>query len=337
MKVLLYLENKKGLANSGIGRALYHQTKALEASGIEYTYNPKDSFDIAHFNSYQGHTYRLMKKFKKRGIKVISHGHSTHEDFKESFRCWKLIAPIYNHWMNRMYKRADLIITPTEYSKSLIENYPGVKCPVLAISNGLVLEEYLPKDKYIKEFEKFFNIQPQDKIVIGVGFYFKRKGIDDFFETARRMPNVKFIWFGHLSKILTTRYINTCIKNKPENVILPGYIAGDIIKGAYQRADCMLFPTREETEGIVALEALACRLPLIVRDIGVYKDWLEDGKNCYKGKSVDDFVAKIKLCIFEDQTKITEEGYKVVEERSIEKVGAKLKKAYLNLVETKNI
>lgn len=334
MKVLLYLENKKGLANSGIGRAIFHQTKALEKAGIEYTYDPRDDFDIAHLNSYQGHTFRLMKKYKKRGVKVIAHGHSTHEDFRESFRFWKLIAPIYNHWLNRMYKNVDMIITPTEYSKSLIEKYPGVTCPVKAISNGLVLEDYLPKKSYVDKFIKYFNIKPEDKIAIGVGFYFKRKGIDDFFETARKMPDVKFIWFGHLSKILSTHYVNKCIKNKPSNVILPGYIKGDIIKGAYQRADCMLFPTHEETEGIVALEALACRLPLIVRDVGVYKGWLIDGKNCYKAKDVDGFVEKIKVCINEDQTKLKEEGYKVVEERSISKVGERLKEAYLNLLES---
>lgn len=335
MKVLLYLENKNKLANSGIGRAILHQSKALESAGIEFTFDTKDSFDIAHLNSYQNHTYNLMRKYQKQGIKVISHGHSTHEDFRESFRLWKAIAPFYNHLLNRMYKKADLIITPTAYSKRLIENYPGVTCPVLNISNGLVLEDYAPNKSYVADFEKKFDIKPEDHVVMGVGFYFKRKGIDDFFETARKMPNVKFIWFGNLQKILTTGYILKCIKNKPSNVILPGYIKGEIIKGAYQRCDCMLFPTHEETEGIVALEALACHLPLIVRDVGVYEDWLTDGLNCYKGKTVDDFVQKINLCIDKDQSSITSEGYKVVEDRSIEKVGEQLKQAYIKLLETK--
>ena len=335
MKVLLYLENKKELANSGIGRAILHQSKALESAKIEYTYDPKDTFDIAHLNCYQNHTFRLMKKYQKQGIKVISHGHSTHEDFRDSFRIWRLTAPFYDHWLNRMYKRADLIITPTPYSKGLIENYAGVTCPVLAISNGLVLEDYAPNKTYVAEFEKYFDLKPEDHVVMGVGFYFKRKGIDDFFETARKMPNIKFIWFGNLQKIFTTLYVLKCIKNKPSNVILPGYINGNVIKGAYQRCDCMLFPTHEETEGIVALEALACRLPLIIRDIGVYKDWLTDGLNCHKGQTVDDFVQKIDLCINQDQTNITTEGYKIVEERSIEKVGEQLKQAYLTLLETK--
>lgn len=39
------------------------------------------------------------------------------------------------------------------------------------------------------------------------------------------------------------------------------------------------FMSHEETEGIVVLEALACCIPVLVRDIPVYEDWLADGKN----------------------------------------------------------
>ncbi|UKI48766.1 MAG: glycosyltransferase [Clostridium sp.] len=74
---------------------------------------------------------------------------------------------------------------------------------------------------------------------------------------------------------------------------MPGYISGDIIKGAFHSADLLFFPSYEETEGIVVLEALASKLPVLVRDIGVYKPWLKDGISCYMGKNNDDFINKI--------------------------------------------
>lgn len=46
------------------------------------------------------------------------------------------------------------------------------------------------------------------------------------------MPDVKFIWFGNLARILVPLKILRAIKNRPSNVIMPGYIDGDIIKGA---------------------------------------------------------------------------------------------------------
>lgn len=332
MKVLIYLAHSKSLANSGIGRAQYHQAKALELAGVDYTFDKKDSFDIEHINSYGFLSYLLLRKCKRKGIPVIVHGHSTHEDFKESFRFWKLMAHKYNSLMDRMYRNADLIITPTQYSKNLIGNYRNINCEIKAISNGINLDNYTENIDNIKLFEDKFGIKKEDKIVISIGFYFKRKGLHDFMEVARKMPNIKFIWFGDLNKIYTTPFILKVIKNKPENVILPGYIKGKIVNGAMHRASAMFFPTYEETEGIVVLESLASKLPLITRDIGVYGDWLTNGVNCYKGKNNDEFVSLITKVLNNDNRALVDNGYEVAKNRSIDLVGSALKEEYIKLI-----
>ncbi len=335
MKVLLYLENQKMMSASGIGRALAQQQIALKENDVEFTLKKNDTYDLAHINSYTSGSYHLLKKLHKKGYKVIVHAHSTHEDLKNSFRLIWLLQPFYNFLLDRMYSKADLILTPTPYSKSLVENYKKVNTKVIAISNGINLKEYAPNKDYVEQFKKYFNIKENEKVVIGVGFYFKRKGIDDFFDVARNFPDVKFIWFGHLSKILTSSYINKCIRHKPKNVILPGYIKGDIIKGAYQYASCMLFPTREETEGIVTLEALASYCPLIVRDHKVFEGWLENGVNCYKGKNVEEFTKLVEHCLNTKDEEIVNNGYKVAKERDLKIIGEQLKKIYEDLLQTK--
>lgn len=59
-------------------------------------------------------------------------------------------------------------------------------------------------------------------------------------------------------------------EDHPHNVILPGYVKGPVIEGAYAGADCFFFPSKEETEGIVVLEALASSQQVLLRDIPVY-------------------------------------------------------------------
>lgn len=334
MKVLLYFENENTIKKSGIGRALRHQIKACEENGIEYTLNPKDDFDIAHINTYFAKSHYLAKKFKKKGIPLIVHGHSTREDFRDSFRLWKVMKLYFYPQLKKMYTLADLIVTPTPYSKKLILSY-GYNKNVVDLSNGIDLEEYKENPSAVEEFKKFFNIKDGDKVVIGVGLPFRRKGIDDFIEVARNHKDIKFIWFGHLAKILVQPYILKCIKNKPDNVIMPGYIAGDIIKGAYQYAALVFFPSYEETEGIVALEALASKTPLLVRDIGVYDGWLFDKKNCYKGKNNEDFSRLIDEIIINDNSSIVEEGYKTVKERDLKNIGSKIKEIYKDLLDSK--
>ena len=332
MKVLLYFESEDKIKKSGIGRALRHQITALTSAGIEYTLDPKDTYDIVHVNTYFPKSKSLVKKAKKKGIPVIVHGHSTKEDFRDSFRLWKLMKLWFYPNLMWFYKNADLIITPTEYSKRCIDAY-NLGTEVIYVSNGISKEEYKYDEKKIEDFKKHFNIKEGEKVVIGVGFPFNRKGIKDFFAVAEKLPEVRFIWFGALQRILTQPNVLRAIKHRPKNVEMPGYIDNSIIKGAYRYAECLFFPSYEETEGIVVLEALASSCPALVRDIGVYSDWLEDGRDCYKGKDNDEFLEKIKYISSHDNKKVIEEGMKRVDERELSIIGQELKKAYEYLLD----
>ena len=327
MKVLVYFENEKALRKSGIGRAMRHQMTSLSSAKQEFTIDPKDNFDMVHINTLYNKSYRLLKKCKKNNIPVIVHGHSTFEDFRDSFNFWKIAKIYFYHQIKVMYKNADVIITPTDYSKKLIESY-GYDRLVYSCSNGIDLNEYAYSQEKIDAFKKAFNIKEGEKVIIGVGLLFQRKGLHDFVEIARSFPDIKFIWFGSLPYIARSRIIKKAMKNKPDNVIFPGYIANDIIKGAYLYSSCFLFPSYEETEGIVVLESLASKCATLVRDIGVYDGWLEDNKNCYKARNNEEFVNKIKYILENDNSKIIENGYEVVKERTLDKVGLKLKDIY---------
>lgn len=335
MKVLLYFENQEKIKTSGIGRALKHQIQALTSNGVEYTLDPKDKYDIAHINTYFPKAKKLVKKLKKQHVPVIVHGHSTIEDFRNSFRGWKMMSLWFNPNLMWFYSHADHIITPSAYSKELIDSYK-LGTSVEYISNGIDPVLYSYKKEDVDAFKEFFKIKEGEKVVIGVGFPFNRKGLKDFFEVAKSFPEVKFIWFGALAKILTQQNVLRAIKHRPNNVLMPGYIDNKIIRGAYHYAECLFFPSYEETEGIVVLEALASNCVTLIRDIGVYKDWLEDGRDCFKGKDNNEFVEKIKFIMSNDNSKIKENGMKIVNERSLDKVGAELKAAYKRVLDSFN-
>jgi 1,2-diacylglycerol-3-alpha-glucose alpha-1,2-glucosyltransferase len=126
--------------------------------------------------------------------------------------------------------------------------------------------------------------------VIGVGFPFERKGIQDFFEVARQVSRIKFIWFGALSGWLTNDKVKRWIKHRPTNAIMAGYCKGEVMHGAYQSASCLFFPSYEETEGIVVLEALASKTPSWCAISGFMTLGYQDGVNCHKGKNNEDFI-----------------------------------------------
>ena len=327
MKILLYTENEKMLSKSGLGKAIKHQMRALEENSIEYTTNPDEDYDIIHINYYGPMSYMLAKKAKKMGKKVIYHAHSTEEDFKNSFILSNQIAPAFKNWLIKCYSLGDHILTPTPYSKKLLESY-GIKNPITDISNGIDIS-FFKKDKKLGElFRKKFNYTETDKIVMGVGLYIERKGILDFVELAKRLPQYKFIWFGYSPLIASPAKIREAVNTKLDNLVFAGYVEPEILRGAYSGANLYLFPTLEETEGIPIMEACAAKIPALIRDIPVFSEWLEDGINVYKAKNIDEFEIKTKKILEGKLPNITENGYKVALERDIKRIGNKLIKIY---------
>ena len=334
MKILLHSDKLKQIEKSGVGRAIKHQMKALELNNVEYTLNTKDDYDIIHINTIFPESYMIGKKAKKQGKKVIFHAHSTEEDFRNSFLFSNQVAPAFKVWLKKVYSSADLILTPTPYSKKLLDNYKLGK-PIVAISNGIELE-FFKKDKEAgNKFREHFGFTKKDKVIIAVGLYIERKGILDFVEMAKRLPEYKFVWFGYTNLNTVPPKIKEAVQTKLDNLFFPGYVEREVLKGAYSSANLFWFPTKEETEGIVLLEALAMKIPVLIRDIPIYEGWLEDGKNLYKAKTMEEFEDKIKGIVEKKLPDLTEEGYKIAKERDIKIIGKQLKQIYQDVLDGK--
>lgn len=327
MKVLLYTEMENLISKSGLGKAIKHQIKALEENNIDYTTNPNDDYDIVHINYYGPMSYMLAKKAKKEGKKVVYHAHSTEEDFRNSFILSNAIAPAFKKWIIKCYSLGDYILTPTPYSKKLLEGY-GISKPIKDISNGIDVNFFKHDDKLGKEFRKKYGYSDTDKIIMGVGLYIERKGIIDFVELAKLLPQYKFIWFGHSPLAASPQKVKDAVNTKLSNLLFAGYVEPEILKGAYSGCDLYLFPTLEETEGIPIIEACAARIPALIRDIPVFSGWLEDGINVYKAKDIEGFKDKIEGILEGKLPNLTKEGYKVALERDIKKVGKRLIDTY---------
>ena len=148
MKIFLYFESEELIKTSGIGRAMKHQQAALASQGIEYTCDPYcEDYDILHINTYFLNSNAIIAECKKKGKAVIYHAHSTEEDFRNSFLFSNEISPLFKKYLISLYSQGDEIITPTPYSKKILESY-GITVPINAISNGIDLKSFAyDKDK----------------------------------------------------------------------------------------------------------------------------------------------------------------------------------------------
>ena len=331
MKVLLFSEGKSTFSRSGVGQALNHQVEALGANNVEYTLNPDDDYDIVHINTLGVKSWKMLKKAKKKKKPVIYHTHTTYEDFKGSIHWSNQLAPIIKFWAKKSYNGADYLISPSEYTKNLIsKKYLKKEKEIRVISNGVNINIFRKSEELKKKFLTKYKINKP--LIITAGLPFERKGIKDFVKLVERCSDYQFLWFGSSSiKSMLPKKIQKIIENPPKNLVFPGYVEKEELIGAFSAAKLFLFMTYEENEGIVVLETFSSKLPLVVRDIPVYEDWLKDGINCFKAKNNDEFYKKIVNIVNEkvkNMDEIIENAYNIAKERDLKNVGLQYKNYY---------
>ena len=327
MRIYIYSGGEKLVGKSGVGQAIRQQRECLRRAGVGTSDHWSADAAAVHINTVLPDAVLAAVHAKLRGRKVVWYGHSTMEDFRCSFRGSNALAPLFRRWITFCYGLGDVVLTPTEYSRRLLESY-GLKKPVYSISNGVDTSFFRPDPSLRPVFRKRYGIQEGQKAVVSVGHMIARKGLPEFLDLARKLPDARFLWFGWTDPRLVPQEIREALDNAPSHVSFPGYVDRERLREAYCGADAFAFLSREETEGIVVLEALACGVPALLRDIPVYDGWLSHGRNVYKARSAEDFyqtLSGILDCTLPD---LTEAGRAVAEARSLERVGERLQDIY---------
>lgn len=327
MSIYLYRGGEKLVGRSGVGQAIRHQAECLSRCGLPVTDRFAPDTDAVHINTVLPDAVVTALLARLRGRKVVWYGHSTMEDFRGSFRGSDLLAPLFRRWLTFCYGLGDVVLTPTPYSRRLLAGY-GLRKPVYSLSNGVDVDFFHPDAAAKDTFRKRYHLGANEKTVISVGHTIARKGLPEFLELARRMPDVRFLWFGWTDPRLVPAAITRAIRNAPPNVLFPGFVDRERLREAYQGADVFAFLSHEETEGIVVLEALACGIPTVLRDIPVYDGWLEDRKTVYKASNPGGFQRIVMDLLAGTLPDLTAAGRQAAEERSLEAVGERLKDIY---------
>ncbi len=337
LKVNVFKGEINLVKKSGVGKAIFHQIDILKGQNIEVNTTSLFNADIVHINTVLPLSVFVAILARLAGIKVIYYGHSTMEDFKNSFKLSNFLAPLFKRWIIFCYNLGDVVITPTEYSKKILEGY-GIKPSVLALSNGIDTAFWADRSSSTKEsrdlFLKKYKLPQDKKIVMSVGHFIERKGILDFIKTARNNPQYTFIWFGYTNSTFIPEEIKYAIDSAPDNLFFPGYINSQELRTAYQQSDVFLFMSHEETEGIVILEAMAAGIPVIVRDIPVYQGWLYNDINVFKFTVEKELPAMLKYVMNKDVSPVVQRAYRTAENRDYNHIGECLLKIYDNLLTT---
>lgn len=229
MRVFIYNGGLRLVGKSGVGQAILHQREMLRRARIDTADHWCQRAGAVHINTVLPDSVLAALAAKLMGRKVIYYGHSTMEDFRRSFRGSDRLAPLFRKWITFCYSLGDVVLTPTEYSRRLLESY-GLKPPVYSISNGVDTEFFAPDPTRRASFRRRWGLREGERAVISVGHTIARKGLPEFLELARRMPEARFLWFGWTDPHLIPQEIRQAMEQAPENVTFAGFVDRETLR-----------------------------------------------------------------------------------------------------------
>ncbi len=312
---------------TGLLSSYKNQKRILGSMDVEFTENAKDKdYNILQVNLFGVMALYLIKRDRRKGRKIIGYAHNTPEDFENVFRFSSILMPFITKWLVYMENQCDIVICPSEYTKKNMADH-GVKTPLIAMSNAVDTKKFSFDNKKRAEGKKTYNLK--NPTVFSIGLVLPRKSPSTFIKMAEKFSDVDFIWFG---KIYNGAMVKKLPKKLPENLQFTGYV--DDIIAAFCAGDIFVFPSHEENEGMVILEAASMHKPLVVRDIPTYKGWLIHKENCFKARSQEEFENYVEMLLNDKELreKMGQKAYELAQKNSIENIGRKFLTIYDNLL-----
>jgi glycosyltransferase involved in cell wall biosynthesis len=286
----------EGQVTGGHAQSVRNQRTILDRHGIDYTTDPDPTADLLHLNNMGPRSLLAARRAHAHGTPVVVHAHQTAEDFRGSFALSDLLAVPMRPYLERAYSLADLLICPSEHNRRVLREY--TETPKTVVSNGFDPEKVAGHEQLREQYRDRYDLS--GPVVFTVGHVIERKGLSAFVRTARRMPDVEFVWFGYLDPtgggplddLLRKRSVDRLVDRAPENCTFTGYV--EDVRGAFGAGDVFFFPTHNENEGMALLEAMACGRPPVVRDIETF-EWLTHGEDALKADG--DFEAPLRRLV----------------------------------------
>jgi glycogen synthase len=174
------------------------------------------------------------------------------------------------------------VIACSEYMTYEIADY--FQCPrdkIDVVPNGVETERFDELEgQDLSHFRNMYAL-PFEEIVFSVGRIVQEKGLNLLIQAMplvlRDHPSAKVVIAGKGPELEALRSLSWQV-GVGEKVLLTGFISDEDRDKLFKIADCAVFPSLYEPFGIVALEAMAARCPVVVSEVGGLQDVVDNNR-----------------------------------------------------------
>lgn len=313
----------------GVHTAFLNQVEMLQAAHQKVYINSSKKADITHV-----HTLGPFSLYKlKRNHPSVITAHLVPESLTKSLRLGRFGKMLATAYLRHVYNSADLVLAVGNEVKNELLKI-GVTKRIEVFPNPLNTSHFYPDIKSRSKGRAILKLSHSAKVALGVGQVQSRKGIEDFIVVAKRLPHITFIWVGGTPfKALTDQgSLPELLKNLPPNISFPGVFNYEEMPQLYNASDVLFFPSYQETQGMVILEAGATKKPILVRDLPEYRAIYHTGY--ITGTSNGEFTTTLET-LFEDKklyTHAADNAYKLAQRFSFSALSQNLISLYESLL-----
>ncbi|NLC55134.1 MAG: glycosyltransferase family 4 protein [Erysipelothrix sp.] len=278
----------------GVSSAYHEQVNLVkQSSKLEVRVNEsfKDA-DIVHHHTINPSNYFRM--FNKK-YKHVAYVHVLAEKLEGSIKLNKLFYLIFKKYTHAFYRKADYLVVVNPMTTPLLLDYGISKDKIKYIPNYVDSKQFFEEKGEVKlQFREKYNISKDAFVAVGVGQVLLGKGVLDFVEVAKKMPDIEFVWAGGFSfGVLSDGYktLKEHFENPPKNVKFLGIIDREKMNEVYNASDILFMPSYNEMFPMTILEAVNTQLPVVLRNLELYKHILFEKYNY--GENNQDFIDEI--------------------------------------------
>jgi len=219
---------------------------------------------------------RLYLEWKKYPFTTCYH--TKFPEFIEKIT--KIPAKFFYFYFRWFHSKSKCVMVPTEGMREFLvsKRFKNVK----VWTRGVDPTEFYPESE-------------TNKYIVCVSRVSKEKNLDAFCQLA--YPNKVLVGDGP--------YLEELKKKYPE-IIYTGKLTDDALRLAYAKAQCFVFPSKEDTFGIVLLEAIACGTPIAAYPQPGPREVID----IYNGKMSDDLGVAVEGALKKNRTAVYESSKK---------------------------
>ena len=229
------------------------------------------SNDLIHVHGHPYLSSFLAAKIAKRYSKPLVL--TQHNTFIEYNNIWDIAEKLNDLAVGKqVLKEADKIIVVSNATRNYVLSLGADPEKTVVLHNGVDLNRFKPLPEVKGEMRKKLGISEDTCVVLTVRRLVYKNGIDTLLESAeiavKKNPKLVFVVVGRGPDFEEVKERIVQLEMQ-RNFRLTGFVSDEDLPFYYNVADLFALPSKSgEGLPLVALEAMACGLPVIATDVG---------------------------------------------------------------------